>query len=338
MSRHLTATLMVFLAAASLAAQSQVVIAFLGVMQSPSTSQTITGSPTLPAVSAAEALSIDDIRVLENSITTYLSQVADSENYGLIIPNNREKLLARVAPELAGNANQTTVADLGSDVAARAIVAGVAVHSGSRYSLALALIRVDTGKLVNRVTGDFPGYTDLVAGCRGLVFALFQVSPLPAGPTAPKIAGSTAAPSGERSQPELQNQHPFVSVPSLSMVAGTWKGDKGIASVRIGTDGRARAEIADGNSMKLNVTIDGDQIIVLQDEPNAPKMYLPFFPYSIAVQIVDLARPMSWTFRLTRNHETLTGTKQTSFFRIDRGTVVSVDNTYSRPAEWKRLK
>ncbi|HUX49416.1 MAG TPA: hypothetical protein VMW73_01400 [Spirochaetia bacterium] len=325
MSRHAAAILMVFLAAASLAAQSQVVIAFLGVSQS-------------PASSAGAALSTDDIRVLENSITSYLSQVADSENYGLIIPNNREQLLARVAPELTGNANQTTVADLGGDVAARALVAGIALHTGNRYSLALALIRVDTGKLVNRVTGDFPGYADLVAGCRGLVFALFQVSPLPAGPAAPTVAGTQAAPSGERAQPELQNQQTYVSVPSLSMVAGTWKGDKGITSVRIGTDGRASAEIADGNSMKLNVTIEGDQIVVLQDEPNAPKMYLPFFPYSVAVQIVDLARPMSWTFRLTRNHETLTGTKQTSFFRIDRGTVVSVDNTYSRPAEWQRLK
>jgi hypothetical protein len=316
MSRRTWAVLFViFIASGSLAAQSQVVIAFIGV------------HPT------DKSLTVDEVRVLENRLTADLVQVADNQNYGLIIPNDREQILSSLASDLESKNGDGSSASLSGQVAARAIVAGVAEHIGDRYSLGLNLIRVDTGKTVNRVYGEYSGYDGLIAGSRGLVFALFQIPSIPGNQESGPSIASSPSPG-----PNLHADETFVSKPNLSMIVGTWEGDKGLQSVRINGNGSATAAIGDNNSMKLSVSIEGDQIIVRQNEPNSPKMYLPFFPYSIAVQIVELARPMSWIFRLTTNDQFLRGTKETSYFRIDRGAVVYVDNTYTRPAEWRKLK
>jgi len=315
----LAALLALALPPASIAAQSQVVFAFVGVH---TTDESLTGA---------------EVRVLENRLTASLVQVAEKENFGLIIPNNRQKILSEIGPRLGLQGNQPMNLEIGTQVAARAIVAGEANHVGTRYYLDLETIQVDNGRTLNRVSGDFAGYEELITGSQGLVFSLFQLSE---NSTAPAGRGPAAISRTPTAPAEISSAQFGRFVPSveLNFISGTWQGDKGINTVEIQNDGTGVAALDDKNTMKLRVTIDKDQVIVRQDEPNSPKMYLPFFPYSIAVQIVELARPMSWVFRLTSDHNTLDGTKETSFFRIDRGNVVYVDNTYTRAAEWHRIR
>ncbi len=312
----LAALIALALPPASIAAQSQVVFAFVGVH------------------TTDESLTAAEVRVLENRLTSSLVQVAEKENYGLIIPNNRQKILNEIGPRLGLQGTQPTNLEIGTQVAARALVAGEANHVGARYYLDLETIQVDNGKTLNRVSGDFTGYDELITGSQGLVFSLFQLSGINTGPADGGAPSVSRAPV-ESSAPQSGEFLPSVN---LNLISGTWQGDKGINTVEIQNDGTGVAALDDKNTMKLRVTVDKDQVIVRQDEPNAPKMYLPFFPYSIAVQIVELARPMSWVFRLSSDRNTLDGTKETSFFRIDRGNVVYVDNTYTRTADWHRIR
>ncbi len=321
----LAAVLAIMLTPAFAAAQSQVVFAFVGVH------------------TTGDSLNAAEVRVLENRLTSSLVQVAEQQNYGLIIPNNREKILSEIGPLLGLQGTQATNLDISNEVAARAIVAGEANHVGKRYYLDLEMIQVDNGKTLNRVSGDYPTYDDLITASQGLVFSLFRLQESPGSsrqaPAAASAAGSESAAQGQASPASAAGSgSDFVAHVQLDLIAGSWQGDKGIDRVDIRDDGTAVAALTDKNTMRLKVSIDGDQVVVRQDEPNAPKMYLPFFPYSIAVQIVELARPMSWVFRLTADHDTLKGTKETSYFRVERGNVVYVDNTYTRPAEWTRIR
>jgi len=120
-------------------------------------------------------------------------------------------------------------------------------------------------------------------------------------------------------------------------ISGFWQGDYGIGRVQVNIDGSAYAWLNDTDTLKLKVSFQGQSIIFTQDEANSPKLYLPVFPYSVANQIVGLARPISWEFYLSADRTRLVGKKNTSYFYIDQGLVVQVDNTYSREAVWMRI-
>lgn len=299
-------------------AQSQMVFAFVGVK------------------SVNDTASQTDVRVLENRLTAYLVEVADRKDYGLIIPNNREQVLKEI--DFSGT-NPVSRLQAGKLVAASGLVAGALNRTGTRFSLELALVSVDNGDTLSQVSEDYDGYDRLLNASRSLVYGLFQI-------TAPGIAsegGQSARGSGTGSGSTAPHAGSgaggsYVRHPTLSMIAGTWKPDRGITSVTIREDGTAVATIDPNNVMALSVAIDGDSVVVRQDEPNAPKMYISLYPYSIAVQIVQLARPMRWTFRLDSSGNLLRGVKDGSMFRIEHGSIVSVDNTYRRPATWERMQ
>src|SRR5690606_37830032 len=123
----------------------------------------------------------------------------------------------------------------------------------------------------------------------------------------------------------------FHTSPSLALIQGTWVGDRGLGRVSIARDGTATAERGDNGSdgaMRLQVRVENDLIRIRQDAPNAPKMYMAAFPYGIATQIVGLARPMTWEFRLSQDARRLVGKKFTSFVTVEQGSVTRVDNTY----------
>jgi hypothetical protein len=124
--------------------------------------------------------------------------------------------------------------------------------------------------------------------------------------------------------------------PTYSLISGDWKGDKGLMSVSITMDGHAEAVIDAWNTMKLKVDIMGEKIIVRQNEPNTPKLYMGVFPYETAVQLVDKVRPMTWIFRLSEDGSRLEGIKETSYVEISDGNVTKVDNTYTRESVWIR--
>jgi hypothetical protein len=125
--------------------------------------------------------------------------------------------------------------------------------------------------------------------------------------------------------------------PVISNLVGTWKGDKGLENVRLLPNGTGIAVLSGGGTMKVRITINADQILVVQDQPNDAAMYKSaFVSFDVAKKIAAQARPMRWVFTLSPDGLKLDGTKESVSISGD-GSSLKVDNTYQREATWVRI-
>lgn len=280
--------------------------------------------------SVPENMTESEIRVLENRMTSHLAQIAELENYSITVPNNRFEILEEIANRDPVD-NPTVLSSL---VSARGVVLGTVDFVSGRYLVELRLIRAAGGQVVASVTADYDSFSRLLEGAGTIVFNVFGFQE----PTREVAATASPGLAGTRTHDPRRENTPGPSVQlSFADVAGLWRGDRGIETVRVFTDGSAVASLDEVNTMRLRVAIDGATVTFRQDEPNAPKLYMNTFPYSISTQIVELARPMSWVFGLSEDGRVLEGIKETTLFHIDRGRVVRADNTHTREAVWQRI-
>lgn len=271
-------------------------------------------------------LSAPQRRVLENSLTNTLLEISRSQPYSFLFPEDGMEVLVRLQPS-AGRDLQ--VRNLSSDwqPLARGFMSAEINRVGESYYLDLLIHSRSTGRVLLTQQISFPSFETLTTQLPGTTYALFGLSRSPS-------EGLSLGLSQQSS--EIR----FHTSPSLALIQGTWIGDRGLGRVSIARDGSATAELgengADG-TMKLQVRVENDLIRIRQDEPNAPKMYMSSFPYAISTQIVALARPMTWEFRLTQDAARLIGKKFTSYVTVEQGNVTRVDNTYFRDATWDRV-
>lgn len=125
-------------------------------------------------------------------------------------------------------------------------------------------------------------------------------------------------------------------------IAGSWQGDKALGDVHITSDGTGAITFLHDPNLTMEIKIEkrGSTYVVSQDEPNRDAFYTGVFDIAIARVLTDEARPMVWEFTLSSDGERLSGTKYTTFVEYRGGPqpqVISIDNDYERPAEWKRL-
>jgi hypothetical protein len=191
---------------------------------------------------------------------------------------------------------------------------------GERTSLALDLTKVATTERKS-VSESYASMNDLLAGAKNLAADLFNRA---FGPTSP------ASNEGRAFQISLDQN------PTLSAVAGTWDGDKGIHSITLRSDGRGFALLDSGVRMMLKAVISGTQIVVTQDQPNSPDFYRPDLDLKSAAIVSAAARRWKWIFSLTADGRALIGYKESVFVKVDENGSVSVDNDYSREALWTR--
>ncbi len=315
MRRALCIVALGLLLAAAVTAQtseSRLVFAFLG----------FSGLP--------ENISESEVRVLENRLTSHLAQIAELENYSIIIPNNRFEILTALE-QIDLERNPTA---LSRYVSAHGVVLGAVDVADGRYFVELKLLRSAEGRVVASVTAEYNSFSRLLEGAGNIVFSVFGFEE-PVGEAAATARPETIddGPSATRPSPEDRRRSDL----EYADVAGLWQGDRGLETVRVFTDGTASASLDEVNTIRLRVTLSNGTVTFRQDEPNAPKLYMNTFPYSISTQIVDLARPMSWIFTMSGDGNRLVGIKETTLFHIDRGQVVRADNTYTREAVWERI-
>lgn len=274
---------------------------------------------------ASESIGRSQLRVLENRLTGHLVGIAESEHYSIVIPRNRAQLLEEIGALFDDGG--TAFPDLARLVSAHAMVAGEINVVNDIWYLDLQAIRTESAETIATASAQYPSFEALLDESAEVVYSLFDI---------PYLGGTERASVERYAAPSLPSLPEPQSDLSVGMVTGRWIGDQGIDSVRINRDGTATADLGGGNTMKLRVYVDDGRFYVRQDEPNAPRMYMGSFPYSIAVQIVELARPMTWIFALSEDGQELSGVKETSFIFIEKGRVVRVDNTYVREALWVR--
>ncbi|HAE22009.1 MAG TPA: hypothetical protein DCG47_06775, partial [Spirochaetaceae bacterium] len=207
------------------------------------------------------------------------------------------------------------------------------------FSLSNTRVR-DGEKLV--VSDSAPSINEIAARSRALTRSLFSDAQRDAlsadGGTASVSSspggGSDSAEPAKEKGPSLAEERAH-DRPSLAMLAATWRGDKGLETIRLYPNGTGIAFLSGGGTMRVRLRIEGSAIEVWQDQANDPAMYRsPNWGYETAQSIAKEARPMRWYFSLSEDGQALFGIKESVAYD---GLARSVDNGYVRDARWERI-
>ncbi len=255
----------------------------------------------------------EETSILGKMVISHLFRIGREQGYSIISPQNGEKLREIISQKKQG---EYTPAFSDSALPAEYFVQGNLYRSSELY-LNLEIIHGETGETAANVITPGNSLAAIISKMKDETARLFAIF----------------SPASGRSAGQITHRNP-----TYPIITGKWKGDKGLMSVTIKMSGHAEAVIDAWNTMKLKVDIVGEKIIVRQNEPNTPKLYMGVFPYETAVQLVDKVRPMTWIFRLSEDGNRLEGIKETSYVEISDGNVTKVDNTYTRESVWIRME
>lgn len=212
------------------------------------------------------------------------------------------------------------------------IISGSIGKIGEIFAFTLDITKVTSGEKLT-VSDTAVSISDIVLRARGLTRSLFgrQDSPatLPLTVTSDKPPSLVEADKASTVDKRLS--------PSVSDISGSWRGDKGLETVRLFPNSTGLAVLSGGGTLKLRVSISGDSIEIAQDQPNDATMYrASSVTFEMARRIASQARPMRWLFTLSSDGQRLSGTKE-SIAISGSGASMVVDNNYARDASWARI-
>ncbi|MDR1211838.1 MAG: hypothetical protein LBK40_06370, partial [Spirochaetaceae bacterium] len=138
---------------------------------------------------------------------------------------------------------------------------------------------------------------------------------------------------GSEGAGESENAEPL----NESLVIGRWRGDAGIEMIRLQGGGAGLAVFSSGVQMNIRYRIQDNVLYVTQNSPNSERYYHPV-PFGIARQLVELAEPMSWEFRLFANGTALRGQKTATAVEYSGDTIVNLHRGAVRNAEWAKIR
>jgi hypothetical protein len=261
---------------------------------------------------AGEGLQEGEASAIQSLITSY---VVELKMFRVIDAKGQELALREAE----------TAVQLGATKELNPLVADFVLSSrmdsiGSQMLFSMDVIKTSTGEKKS-VSEGFASENDLLLSVRRLTRKLFERRGDSDSPSAMKSLDSPA-------------KNPS---PSLSLVSGTWKGDKNLDRVMIMPDGRGFAVLASGRRMSLKAAIEGSSIVIVQNQPNSPDFYRPSLDSKSARIVAQGARPWRWTFSLSIDGNKLTGVKESVFVTVNTKGDVSLDNNYVRDAVWTRL-
>ncbi len=262
------------------------------------------------------------------------SYIVELKAFRVIDSQGQEIALSETETALNLGATTATVTPLAADY----VLGGSLGKIGEIYVFTLEATKVSSGEKLS-VSDTALALSDIVLRSRDLTRSLFVRKDTVTGPASIPAALSGAS-GGEQAPP---TEAPAASTPSwkpaprLSDISGSWRGDKGLETVRVFSNSTGLAVLTGGGTLKIRITIQGDMIEILQDQPNDPNLYRsPSVTFEMARRIATQARPMRWLFRLDAAGQTLIGTKE-SIAISGSGTELKVDNTYVRDASWSRI-
>jgi hypothetical protein len=255
------------------------------------------------------ALAASENSALQNLVTSHIVELKSFR----VTDANGQELALREAE---------TAVQLGQGMSVQPLVADYILSAQTEKIGALIVFHMDITKASTgekrSVADSFSSVNDLILSSRRMTRQLFERSDEADGAALPKQQGESSA------------------VPSLVIVAGTWKGDKNIDRATLFPDGRGFAILSSGQRMALKVSIEGRIVIVAQNQPNSPDFYRPSLDSNSAKIVAQGARPWRWLFSLSPDGASLVGIKESVFVTVEKGQV-SLDNNYVRAAQWTRL-
>ncbi len=123
---------------------------------------------------------------------------------------------------------------------------------------------------------------------------------------------------------------------SEERVIGTWRGDRGIETVRLLRGGTGLAFFSSGVQMRLSYAIQDGILSVRQAGPNNERFYHPV-PYRVARRLAEEARPMVWSFRLYEGGTLLRGIKTATAVTYEQDEILELIHESERDAEWTKI-
>lgn len=270
--------------------------------------------------------SSSEASMLERLVNSYIVEL---KLFRVIDAKGQE--LALIETEAALSLGSTTVAS--TPLTADFILGGMLGKIDDLYIFTLENTKVSSGEKL-AVSDTANTVSDIVLRARDLTRSLFEKQETPAVSSSLPLQTTTlASASGNFEAVEIA----VFKSPAISNLVGTWKGDKGLENVRLLPNGSGIAVLSGGGTLKVRITINSDQILVVQDQPNDASMYKSaFVSFDVAKKISAQARPMRWVFTLSPDGLKLDGTKESVSISGD-GTTLKIDNNYQREATWVRI-
>ncbi len=120
-----------------------------------------------------------------------------------------------------------------------------------------------------------------------------------------------------------------------SRILGTWRGDTGIAIVRLQRGGTGIAILSSGVQMNLVYKIEDNSLKVTQISPNTERFYHPM-PFEVARILKSRAEPWQYVLFLYDNGTVLRGLKTFTGVRYEANRFVELIPGSVQEAEWTK--
>jgi hypothetical protein len=265
-----------------------------------------------------EGITEGELDTLERMIASY---IVETRLFRVVDSSGTDVALSELEAAFGMGADSAPMAILSPDY----VLEGRIGPIGQLLALTLENIKVRTAEK-RSVTETYPSVNDIVLGARALTLRLLDrpqaTSASPAASTRPDPA---AVPTSK-------------TILSLSMLAGTWKGDRGIDKVRMSKDGSGVATLTTGITMKVRASISEGRFVILQDQSSSSLFYAsPNYSAEVAKEIAHRAKPMRWVFALSEDGKVLTGIKETVAVTGTPPDRIEIDYDYVREASWTRV-
>ena len=191
---------------------------------------------------------------------------------------------------------------------------------GIKLELVLKGGPLNVTRLISRV---YENSNRILLESRMLVRDLFDQSvrlPDPDGPV--HVQATPEVETGDTLPRTDQN---LVSVTSVDSLAGSWEGEPGIEKIMLLRGGRGVAVLSSGVSISLEVIVSNGDLVVRQ-KGNANPRQFDDLPDPVARQAANIAPPLEWRFLISRDQQTLLGTKKTVVIKNDGKNILTMEN------------
>jgi hypothetical protein len=179
------------------------------------------------------------------------------------------------------------------------------------------------------LTSSYKTTGELVLNARSMVEAAFfgRAPPIVSGP-----AKEGRPPGGSDEDERLTEEG----------VVGTWKGEPGIAIIRLRRGGQGIAVFSSSAQMNLLYSIENNTLYVVQNSPNTEGYYQRQgtsskpLPYLVTKRLAEEAKPMRWELVLYDNGTVLRGIKKASVIHNELERKLEISHGAIQDVEWVR--
>jgi hypothetical protein len=259
-----------------------------------------------------EGLSADEARIIETLIYSYINNLGETLDAG----DSPDETGFNPAPRNGRTPDYT--------------FSGSVAQTEDSLILTLEIGETGTGERAS-FTSVYKTTGELVLNVRSMVESAFAGKNPAAGPLAERTEGNDY-PAVEREGEPLTERS----------VTGTWRGEPGIALIRLRRGGQGVAVFSSGAQMNLFYSIENNVLNVAQNSPNTERYYYRqgsspvTIPYLVAKRLADEAEPMRWELSLYEDGTVLRGIKTATGIGYDLGNLVEITHGTIYEVEWTR--